>query len=34
MYSSLNSIFPDEKEPSYKDPFYSGYEGDNENISI
>ena len=28
MYSSLNSIFPEEKETSYKDPFYSGYKGD------
>ena len=29
MYASLNSIFPEEKDRGYKDPFYSGYKGDN-----
>ena len=29
VFSSLNSIFPDEKKSYYKDPFMSDYEGEN-----
>ena len=29
VFSSLNSIFPDEKKSHYKDPFMSDYEGEN-----